>query len=229
MVPALPASEGPEDRSLDWKREALLCCFLARPRASLPSLWVSGAKEPTLSIVKCSGSFLLWLSKGSGVHGVSSSRLEQFPSVQQGVNSPEEGMYASQAPVCTPTPIQLAEWPPSVGEGYRDHMTLPQGPGQLLGCQRKPRAEQSLAFEPCSGTAAAACVQLLLQVCLARAHFCPVGINKICCKLALYWGPRAETQCCVAGASCVILTLLHTRYGRTPGKGGSSSPDLKSH
>lgn len=57
-------------------------------------------------------------------------------------------------------------------------MTLLQGPGQLLGCQRKPRAEhKALPLSPCS-VMAAACVQLLLPLCLARALFSPVGINK---------------------------------------------------
>lgn len=45
-------------------------------------------------------------------------------------------------------------------------MTFPQGPGQLLGCQPKPRAEKGLAFEPCSGCYTA-CIQPLLWVCLA--------------------------------------------------------------
>lgn len=124
-----------------------------------------------------SGSFLLWLFETSGVHGVSSSRLEQFPSVQQGVNSPEEGMCGwLSLPVWTPIPIQLAEGPPRVGEGCRDHMTL-TGPRPAAGLSVEAQG-RALPLSHCSVMAAVACVQLILPVCLARAHFCPVGISK---------------------------------------------------
>lgn len=101
--------------------------------------------------MRWSGSFLLCLFEGSGVYEVSYSWLEQFPSVQQGVNSPEEGMYDSQGPSAPPPPSSWQNGPPRVGEGYRDHMTLPQGPGQLLGCQQKPRLSKALLLSPAQG------------------------------------------------------------------------------
>lgn len=113
------------------------------------------------------------------MHGLSSSWLEQFPSVQQGVNSPEEDMYGSQSLSALPPPSSWQNGPPRLGEEYRDHMTLPQALGQLLGCQRKPRPSKALHLSPAQGwPATAACIQLRLWVCLARAHFCLMGIDK---------------------------------------------------
>lgn len=68
---------------------------------------------------------------------------------------------------CLSAPLPPSSWqngPPQVGEGCRDHMTFPQGPGQLLGCQRKLRAEQSLAMIPAQGW----------RLLLASAYSCGV-------------------------------------------------------
>lgn len=112
-------------------------------------------------------------------------------------------MYGSWCLSAPPSP-SWQNVPPQVGEGCRDHMTLPQGLGQLLDSQLEPRAEKGLAFEPCSSMAAVLLASSFSfgSAWPGRAHFCPLSTNK---KLLLYWAPWAEIQCCVVeeGVSCV--------------------------
>lgn len=73
---------------------------------------------------------------GLAPHGWTSSHLCNRVSTPQSLSAP-------------PPPSSWQNGPPRLGEEYRDHMTLPQAPGQLLGCQQKPRPSKALlAFEP---------------------------------------------------------------------------------
>lgn len=112
------------------------------------------------------------------MYGLSSSWLEQFPSVQQGVGSPEEDMYGSQSLSAPPPPSSWQNGPPSVGGRVQGSHDTPTGPRPAAGLSAEAQAKQSLAFEPCSGMATAARIQLWPRVCLARAHFCLMGIDK---------------------------------------------------
>lgn len=82
---------------------------------------------------------------GLAPHGWNSSHLYNRVSTPQRKAS-VDGSNRLSAP---PPPSSWQNGPPQVGEGCRDHMTLLQGPDQLLGCQWKPRAEPLLRDDCC--------------------------------------------------------------------------------
>lgn len=141
MVPALPTSEGHEDRSLRLSKEALLCCFLTRPGVALSSLgiWHKGAH--TLGAVRsCCGCWKEMEFTGWVPHGWNSSHLCNR------VPAPQRKACVALSACLHSHPHPAGRMAPSGGGRVQGSHDTSTGPRPAAGLLAEPRTEETLAF-----------------------------------------------------------------------------------